>query len=74
MSTELPILDGVKNREYCLRSASGIAERGKLLCNTEQPLVALLLGENSIRSDSDTGSMKQERVFRQMILHIIFPL
>lgn len=50
MSTELPILDGVKNREYCLRSASGIAERGKLLCNTEQPLVALLYGENSIEA------------------------
>ena len=50
MSTELPILDGVKNREYSLRSASGIAERGKLLCNTEQPLVALLYGENSIEA------------------------
>lgn len=50
MSTELPILDGVKNREYYLRSASGIAERGKLLCNTEQPLVALLYGENAIET------------------------
>lgn len=50
MSTDLPILEGVKNRLYYGRSASGIDEKTQIRYNEEQGLVTLLYGENAIET------------------------
>lgn len=50
MYTDLPILEGVKNRLYYGRSASGIDEKTQIRYNEEQGLVTLLYGENAIES------------------------
>ena len=73
MSTDLPILEGVKNRLYYGRSASGIDEKTQIRYNEEQGLVTLLYGENAIETVGveayETGSIS-----RKTIMHIIFPL
>lgn len=50
MYTDLPILEGVKNRLYYGRSASGIDAKTQIRYNEEQGLVTLLYGENAIES------------------------
>lgn len=43
--TEIPILEGVKNREYYGRSATTIENKCKIEYGTEQGLAALIYGE-----------------------------
>lgn len=49
-STEIPILEGVEDREYYGRSASKITRKTDIIYNEEQPLVALVYGKNQVRS------------------------
>ena len=49
-STEIPILEGVEDREYYGRSASKITRKMDIIYNEEQPLVALVYGKNQVRS------------------------
>ena len=49
-STEIPILEGVEGRAYYGRSASKITRKTDIIYNEEQPLVALVYGENQVRS------------------------
>lgn len=50
-STNIPILENVKKREYYGRSATQIEETKQITYNKEQSLVALLYGENGLESD-----------------------
>ena len=50
VSTEIPILEGVEDREYYGRSASKITRKTDIIYNEEQPLVALVYGKNQVRS------------------------
>lgn len=49
-STEIPILEGVEDREYYGRSASKITRKTDIIYNEEQPLAALVYGKNQVRS------------------------
>ena len=49
-STEIPILEGVEDREYYGRSASKITRKTDIIYNEEQPLVAVVYGKNQVRS------------------------
>lgn len=49
-STEIPILEGVEDREYYGRSASKITRKTDIIYNEEHPLVALVYGKNQVRS------------------------
>ena len=49
-STEIPILEGVEGRAYYGRSASKITRKTDIIFNEEQPLVALVYGQNQVRS------------------------
>ena len=48
--TEIPILEGVKNREYYGRSATTIENKCKIEYGTEQGLAALIYGEKGLSS------------------------
>lgn len=48
--TEIPILEGVKNREYYGRSATTIENKCKTEYGTEQGLAALIYGEKGLSS------------------------
>lgn len=48
--TEIPILEGVKNREYYGRSATTIENKCKIEYGTEQGLAALIYGEKGLNS------------------------
>lgn len=48
--TEIPILEGVEDREYYGRSASKITRKTDIIYNEEQPLAALVYGKNQVRS------------------------
>jgi hypothetical protein len=45
LSTSIPILEGVKDREYLIRSSSKIEEKTALKYDTEQGFAALIYGE-----------------------------
>lgn len=49
MSTSIPILDGVADREYYGRSATDIRESREIRYNEEQPLLALIYDNNEMR-------------------------
>ena len=49
LSTEIPILEGVTNREYYGRSATEIDERTDIRYDEEQALIALIYGSNGLR-------------------------
>lgn len=48
-STEIPILEGVKGREYYARSTVSIQDLTSIQYNKEQDLVAFLYGENELQ-------------------------
>ena len=48
--TEIPILEGVTNREYYRRSATTIENKCKIEYGTEQGLAALIYGEKGLSS------------------------
>ena len=48
--TEIPILEGVTNREYYGRSATSIENKCKIEYGTEQGLEALIYGEKGLSS------------------------
>lgn len=48
--TEIPILEGVTNREYYGRSATSIENKCKIKYGTEQGLAALIYGEKGLSS------------------------
>lgn len=48
--TEIPILEGVTNREYYGRSATSIENKCKIEYGTEQGLAALIYGEKGLSS------------------------
>ena len=48
--TEIPILEGVTNREYYGRSATSIENKCKIEYGTEQGLAALIYGEKGLNS------------------------
>ena len=48
--TEIPILEGVKNREYYGRSATTIENKCRIEYGTEQGLAALIYGEKGLSS------------------------
>ena len=48
--TEIPILEGVTNREYYGRSATTIENKCKIEYGTEQGLAALIYGEKGLSS------------------------
>ena len=48
--TEIPILEGVKNREYYGRSATTIENKCNIEYGTEQGLAALIYGEKGLSS------------------------
>ena len=48
--TEIPIWEGVKNREYYGRSATTIENKCKIEYGTEQGLAALIYGEKGLSS------------------------
>ena len=48
--TEIPILEGVTNREYYGRSATFIENKCKIEYGTEQGLAALIYGEKGLSS------------------------
>ena len=48
LSTEIPILEDVTDREYYGRSATEINERTDIRYNEEQALIALLYGNNEL--------------------------
>ncbi len=50
-STNIPILENVKNREYYGRSATQIEETKQITYNKEQSLAALLYGENGLEGE-----------------------
>ena len=62
LSTEIPILENVPEREYYLRSASEITERTDIRYDEEQPLIALIYGQNQLRSFdlSETASGRDD--------------
>lgn len=49
LSTDIPILDGVENREYYGRSATQMDGKTDIEYNDEQGLLALIYGRNEIR-------------------------
>lgn len=49
LSTEIPILDAVSDREYYGRSATGISETTKIRYNEEQALLALIYDNDEMR-------------------------
>ena len=48
--TEMPILEGVANREYYGRSATSIENKSPIEYGTEQGLAALIYGEQGVSS------------------------
>ena len=50
LSTEIPILDEVADREYYGRSATEIDEKTDIRYDEEQALIALIYGKNEIRA------------------------
>ena len=49
LSTEIPILEEVTNREFYGRTATEIDERTDIRYNEEQALVSLIYGKNGVR-------------------------
>ena len=62
LSTEIPILENVPEREYYWRSASEITEHTDIRYDEEQPLIALIYGQNQLRSFdlSETASGRDD--------------
>ena len=50
MSTDIPILEDVPDREYYGRAAGEIREKTDIRYNEEQPLLALIYGKDGIRT------------------------
>lgn len=63
LSTDLPILEGVKGRKYYGRSAAEINQMEEITYGTEQGVVALLYGKDAISAfsltDVEHGSVAQ---------------
>ena len=63
LSTDLPILEGVKGRKYYGRSAAEINQMEEITYGTEQGVVALLYGKDAISAfsltDAENGSVAQ---------------
>ena len=49
ISTEIPILEDVTDREYYGRSATEISEKTDILYNEEQALIAFIYDNNEMR-------------------------
>lgn len=60
LSTEMPILEEVTDREYFGRSATEISERTDIRYNEEQSLLALIYGKDGIRVTDINGLMNGE--------------
>ena len=71
--TEIPILEGVTNREYYGRSATSIENKCKIEYGTEQGLAALIYGEKGL-SALPIQDIAGEHIFRYSLGEYPFSL
>ena len=66
-SVEIPVLDGVKGRDYFLRTATQIDEKASVKYGQERGLVALIYGDGQCRSgciqDYESGNAPAENEY-----------